>query len=59
MESTQGPRRFAQGEYSRHSLASGALIWRRCLLHGVHVHGLCGLPLHGGATGMENANDTT
>jgi hypothetical protein len=37
----------------------GALIARRGLRHEVHGHGLCALPLPGGATGMENANDTT
>jgi hypothetical protein len=37
----------------------GALIARRGLRHEVHSHGLSALPLPGGATGMENAHDTT
>ena len=37
----------------------GALISRRGMLHDVHGQGLCALPLHGDATGMEHSNETT
>ena len=37
----------------------GALRARRGLRHEVHGYGSGALPLHGGATGMENAYDTT
>jgi hypothetical protein len=29
------------------------------MLHDVHGQDLCDLPLHGGAPGMENSNETT